>query len=118
MRSFKAAAMIGIVAMAVGTGFCGSRATMAETPSQSSLYVSNVLVGPPYGDMATGEARQQWLGRDASHVIKTLGEPSQVYRMKDTGGDMLVYVRPNQKHYVFEVSPGRITPISSADSAR
>lgn len=91
---------------------------MAETPSQASLYVSNVLVGPPYGDSATAAARQQWLGREASQVIKTLGTPSQVYEMKDTGGEMLVYVRPHQKHYVFQVDPGRIAPVSMTDSTR
>ncbi len=113
MRIFKAAAVVTIAAMALGTGFLGSRQAMAGTSSRAPLYVSKVHVGPPYGDAVDGAAKRQWVGRNLSDVVRTLGQPSQAYRLKDTGGRILVYAKPYQKHYVFEADPGRVTMVDA-----
>lgn len=107
MRIFKAATVVAIAALAVSIGCFGSRA-MAGTSSKASLYVSNVLVGPPSGHTTTQATREKWIGMDRGQVVRTLGQPSQVYRLRDTGGQMLIYVEPLQKHYVFELDPAQV----------
>lgn len=107
MRIFKAAAVIAIAALAVGIGCFGSQA-LAGTSSQAPLYVSNVFVGPSAGRTADRDARQEWIGKDMTAVVDALGRPSQVYRLKDTGGRMLIYLQPFHKHYVFDLDPAQV----------
>lgn len=104
MRLFKTAAIGAIAALAVTIGWLGSQA-LAGTSSQTPLHISNVFIGPPSSHAAARAARQNWIGDSVSDVENMLGQPSQIYRLKDTGGEMLIYTYPYPKHYVFEAEP-------------
>lgn len=111
-RLFKAAAIGAIAAFTVGTGFLGSQA-LARTSSQT---ISKVLVGPSLQQAATcGSSQNWWIGRSVREVEDKLGQPSQIYRLRDTGGEMLIYAYPYAKHYVFYAGPA---PAANQDSAQ
>lgn len=71
-----------------------------------SWTISKVLVGPLSGQ-PTIRAARHWIGDSVSQVENKLGRPSQDYRLKDTGGEMLIYTYPYAKHYVFYAEKAR-----------
>jgi hypothetical protein len=108
VRIFKSAAVVLIAGLVIGTAWLGERQTLASVKSTDPFYVTNVHVGPPRSQWATRDARRQWIGKKMTQVVARLGQPSQAYQLNDTGGEMLIYLRPYHEHYVFELDPGAV----------
>lgn len=117
MRIFKSAAVVLMVGLVIGAAWRGDRQALASVKSKDPFYVTNVHVGPPYGNWETRNARREWIGKRMTQVVERLGWPSQVYRLKDTGGQMLIYMHPNHKHYVFEMDPGSTVAINTVSGS-
>jgi hypothetical protein len=113
VRIFKTAAVVLIVGLAIGAAWFGNgQPAMAGVKSDEPLYVTNVHVGPPYRSLETRNARREWIGMRMVEVVGRLGRPSHVYRLKDTGGQMLIYIRPFRTHYIFETDPGKALSVT------
>jgi hypothetical protein len=55
----------------------------------------------------------EWIGKSMNDVTRTLGRPSQVIPLIETGGKLLIYTRPNEPHYVFELGvDNRVSRVS------
>ncbi len=45
-----------------------------------------------------------WIGKRRREVVAALGQPTQITPL-DSGGEILIYAKSGQKHYVFETAP-------------
>ncbi len=64
------------------------------------------LLVPGCGAQQPPIGATQWLGKSRSEIVQALGEPTSAVPLEDTGGEMLIYARRGEKHYVFETAPG------------
>ncbi len=54
------------------------------------------------------DVAKNWVGKRRREVVAEFGPPTQETPL-DSGGEILMYAKSGQKHYVFEMSPeGRI----------
>ena len=59
---------------------------------------------------AKNDFKAAWMGKPSREVEAKFGRPTNIEKLKDTGGTRYSYRAPSQPHYVFEFSPaGKVT---------
>lgn len=91
------------------------RATRCAAWACAAALAAGTLLGgcaqlmPPSGPQPSQQTEQhvahEWIGKRLKDVTSALGTPTTVQYMQETGGQLIIYAHPGQKHYVFETGP-------------
>lgn len=96
---------------------------MVATALLAGLLGCNVIrPWPAFESSATRpDAKKQtsaneWIGKTLPELTTNLGQPTSVQPLLETTGQLIIYGRPGQSHYVFETGPnGKIVSASASD---
>ncbi len=57
-----------------------------------------------------------WIGRTMPELTTKLGPPTSVQPLLETAGQLIIYARPGEPHYVFETGPnGKIVSAATTN---